>query len=42
MYFNSQFEWTPTRERFFVFFLMRQNLKKINHSEGAENINFTY
>ena len=27
---------------YFVYFLMRQNLKKINHSEGAENIDFTY
>ena len=27
---------------YFIYFLMRQNLKKIDHSEGAENIDFTY
>ena len=27
---------------YFVYFLMRQNLTKINYSEGAKNIHFTY
>ena len=35
----------PLKVRFreyFVYFLMRQEFKKINHSEGTEKIDFTY